>query len=94
MNEKLMLVPLDAPKVAVPVCVRLPGTVVGFQLLLSSKSKLPATGPAMVGAASQVAPWAKVGVTPNKFPSPTAASAADIRALRLIFPAQRPPCAH
>ena len=89
--EKLMLVPEDVPKVAVPVSVTLPGTVAGFQFALALKSKLPATAPATVGVASQVASCAKAGVTPNSVPIPTAASAADRQALRTTLPTQRPP---
>jgi len=83
--EKLMLVPEDVPKVAVPV-----GTFVGFQLALVLKSKLP-SGLVTFGAVDQVASWAKAGVTPNSVPTPMAANAADTRALRMTLPTQRPP---
>jgi hypothetical protein len=81
MLEKLMPVPLEAPKVAVPVLLALPGTVAGFQLALASKSKWPSAGLVTVGAASQVALWAKAGVTPNGVPIPTVVNAADHQAL-------------
>jgi hypothetical protein len=83
--EKLMLVPEDVPKVAVPV-----GTFVGFQLALVLKSKLPSEL-VTVGAASQVASWAEAGDAPNNVPIPTAASAADHQALRMTLPTQRRP---
>lgn len=87
MLEKLMLVPEDIPKVAVPV-----GTAVfGFQFALLSKSKLPVTGPAMVGVVSQVASCATPGDAPAKAPITQATiAAADTRALRMTFPTQRP----
>ena len=91
MFEKLMPVPLEAPKVAVPVLLALPGTVAGFQLALASKSKWPSAGLVTVGAASQVALWAKAGVTPNGVPIPTAVNAADHQALLITLPTQRPP---
>lgn len=46
--EKLMLVPVDTPKVAVPKPLALPGTVAGFQFAAVLKSPEP-------GLASQVA---------------------------------------
>lgn len=60
-EEKLILVPLEAPKIAVPVAVTLPGAVVGFQFALALKSKVPPTGPATVGLTSQVAFCAEAG---------------------------------
>ena len=61
LTEKLMAVPVDAPKVAVPVWVMLPGDVAGFQFALALKSKLPSAGLVTAGAASQVASCAKPG---------------------------------
>lgn len=74
--EKLMLVPVDAPKVAVPVCVTLPGAVAGFQFAFALKSSVPPTGPATVGVVSQVALCAKTGDPRAKAPIKPAIAAA------------------
>lgn len=54
----MMLGPLVAPKVAVPVKVMLPGAVAGVQFALALKSKTPGLT-VTVGLASHVALWAE-----------------------------------
>lgn len=54
-DEKLMLVPVEAPKVAVPVMVALPGTTPVSQFAPALKLKLPSVVFVAVGLMSQVA---------------------------------------
>ena len=54
---------LEMVRGAVPVLVTLPGAVAGFQFALALKSNVPASGPATVGVANQLASCAKAGAS-------------------------------